>query len=53
LEVGGLIILPFSLKPQTSGLNPFRRLPLSRVGHRANQQPVTSSQKPGTRDQKK
>jgi hypothetical protein len=49
-EVGGLNILPFSLKPQPSGLKARRRLPLSRVGHRADQfqEPETSDQKPAT-----
>jgi len=50
-EVGGLNILPFSLKPQTSRLKPRRRLPLSRVGHRADQQQATGSQLPETSDQ--
>jgi len=51
-EVGGLNILPFSLKPLASGLKPCRRLHLSRVGHRADQPQATGSQQPVARARK-
>jgi len=44
-EVGGLNILSFSLKP-------LRRLPLSSVDHRADQQQATGSQQPVTSSQR-
>jgi hypothetical protein len=38
-EVGGLSIPLFSLKPQTSHLKLHMRLPLIRIGHRADHRP--------------